>query len=100
MLAEQTNPRFMTYDADLTIRKLAARISKRNGLGGQTAAIRFALSFTDSAQRREPAPLDYSKCNSDYLTDLVIHGDVPTIRKAALDELMSRVIYGKAKVTA
>ena len=95
-------PIFHIYDADQSIRKTAARIGKRNGIGGTTGAIRYAVKFTEAAQKSEPAPLDYNACTDEELSTLAVHGSTWLIRRAALDTIMNRIgqAYAAAKRAA
>lgn len=84
------SPIFHVYDADESIRKAAARIGKRCGVGSTTGAIRYAVNFVDYAQKSLTDPIDYETAPLDLLMDYAVHGYDFTVRQPALDEIIRR----------
>lgn len=71
-------------------RKIAARIAKRHDTD-LSGAIRYALGFTDAAERTAKPNGDMATMTTEELRTLTIHGYDFYTRAAALDALLAKV---------
>lgn len=79
-------------DPDGTLRAQAARISKRlNGSSDYAAGVRYALGFTDAAQKICSEPIDFATAPLDLLRDYAVNGYDFTVRAPALAEIERRL---------
>lgn len=89
---------FLTVrDSDRSLRTIATRISKRMNGKDYASGVRYALGFTDAAQKICTAPIDYANAPLDLLRDYAVNGYDFTVRAPALAEIERR--YQSAIVT-